>query len=101
MLMRYYGGLAVGHTYAHGQTPFSVDQQAADGAPGVPRGDEQEFESAIPESGTNVVEAGSDSEDAFFDQDDLDMDGWDSNHADSDVSDDEAFLGMHEMYNAL
>src|SRR6266436_5824760 len=102
MLMRYYAGLAVGHAYAHGQTSFDVDQQAANGTCGALREDDQEFESATPGFHmTTVVDVESDSETSFVDQDDLIMDDWDANLADSDISDDEAFLGMHEMHGVL
>ena len=100
--MRYYVSLAVGHTYAYGQTSFDTNQQAADGTCGALREDDQEFESATPGSHmTTVIDVGSDSDESFVNQDDLDMDGWDANHAHSDISDNEAFLGMHEMYSAL
>ena len=99
--MRYYVGLAVGHTYTYGQTSFDINQQT-DGTGGALREDDQEFESATPGSHMmTAVDVGSDSEESFFGQDDLDMDGWDANPVHSDISDDEAFLGMHEMYSAL
>jgi hypothetical protein len=50
---------------------------------------------------TTVVGVGSDSEDSFIDQDDLDMDDWEDNLVDDDISDDNIFLGINEMYGAL
>lgn len=93
-MMRYYVGLAVGHSYTHSQASSGADEVAADEAVTE---DDQEF--AVPDSHmATTVGVGSDSDESF-DQDDLD---WDNNSADSDdMSDEEAFLGMNEMYGIL
>jgi hypothetical protein len=50
MMMRYYVGLAVGHTYAHGQASVGVDQQATDGTCEAAREGDLEFEPALSDS---------------------------------------------------
>jgi hypothetical protein len=97
MMMRYNFGLSVGHTYAHDQ--FSSVERAADGPCDATREDENELDSALPDSHqATVLATGSDSEDSSIDCEDLDADMWEDKFSDRDESDDEEFLAMNDMY---
>jgi hypothetical protein len=91
MMMRYKIGLAVGHTYAHSQSPC-VDKRVAEGSHQATR-DDEELDSALPNSSpVTALVAESDSEDSSEGSHD-DMDDR------YDFSDDEEFLAMQEMYS--
>jgi len=98
MMMRYYIGLAVGHTYAHGIFSSSVDRCVAEGSHQAVQ-DNEEFEcvSSNPNPATMHI-AESDPEDSSEDYDDTAMDDWEDDFADRH-SGDEEFLAIYEMYN--
>ena len=105
MLMRYHSGLGIGHTYSH-QHCQSLDGH---GSPGTSISEECEE----PGSGNNLQEdehvilslnddPGSQCE---TDVSDSGGDGWqdedgDTERSDASKSDDEEYLGMHEMHYA-
>jgi hypothetical protein len=91
MMMRYYFGLAVGHTYAYGsQTPFSVNGQG----PQVVTSDDEEVESEPSGLEATAARVPSDSEDSAFDMDRSEVESEDPDDAYSD----EEFHAVDEMY---
>jgi hypothetical protein len=91
MMMRFNIGLAVGHTYAHGQASFGIGERATNGTCGPRMDDIDELDSSLP---AHVVATGSDSDNSSID-DDLDADLTDNDE------NDETFLAMTEMYGIV
>lgn len=89
MMMQYNIGLAVGHTYAHGQASFG--ERATNGTCGPRMDDIDELDSSLP---AHVVAAGSDSDNSSID------DNLDADLTDSDEND-ETFLAMTEMHGIV
>jgi hypothetical protein len=102
--MRYYYGLGIGHTYARRKSEASFGSSGleesqslgseeylvgtSDGVPSVPLGAQQ------PTRTTQSEESDSSS----CSVDDWDEDDWEDD-ADTDISDDEVFLAMEDMYD--
>jgi hypothetical protein len=102
MLMRYHCGLGVGHTYDHGQQSVGPDLEPHlhDEDENLPDVVDVYDPSTSGEFECAGVQSGSEKSDLYSEDDS--GDGWDKDFEDDDIdiSDDEEFHALDEMYGS-